>query len=118
MCMNLLKQLADRPLPYTVSDPAQIDRLRVLQAARLAIVLIPAPHVECDHRMRQNPATVLEITPAGWQALRTDEREEKSPLPASPTPELSARPLATSTAAPLLAPLVRRFSGILHRSPG
>jgi len=117
MCMDLLKQLAERRLPCTVADPAQIDTLRVLEAARLALVLIPAPHVDCDHCMRQDPATVLEITPDGWQALRTGEPEE-APLPASLKPERIARPVEPSATAPLLAPLAHWFSGIVRRSHG
>jgi len=69
MCLNLLHELSETPLPCTRAEPAMIDRLRLLDAAGLIKVLIPPVHVDCDHCLRQDAAIVLEITPRGWQAL-------------------------------------------------
>ncbi|WP_157610291.1 hypothetical protein [Variovorax sp. Root434] len=80
MCLNLLRALSEASLPCTQADSAVIDRLRLLGAADLVKVLIPSARVDCDHRQRQDPATVLEITPRGWEALRTSRAEDEMPL--------------------------------------
>lgn len=81
MSLILLRELSETPLPCTKGDPAMIDRLRLLEAAGLVKVLIPPMHIDCDHCQRQDPATVLEITPRGWEALRTNNVVEDVPLP-------------------------------------
>lgn len=80
MCLNLLRTLSEAPLPCIQADSAVIDRLRLLGAAGLAKVMIPPARVDCDHRQRQDPATVLELTPRGWEALRTNVIREETPL--------------------------------------
>lgn len=79
MCLNLLGELSETPLPCTRADPALIDRLRLLEAAGLVKVIIPPAHVDCDDCLRQDPATILEITPRGWEALRTRVIEDEVP---------------------------------------
>ncbi len=112
MCMNLLKELSDAPLPCARADAAMIDRLRLLDAAGLIRVLIPSPHIGCDRCLRQAPATVLDITPHGWEALRTNVVEEDTPLP----PPCRGRPRSGSAALDL-AQLAAWFSSFRHR-PG
>ena len=80
MCLNLLRALSEAPLPCTQADSAVIDRLRLLGAADLVKVLSPPARVDCDHRQRQDPATVLEITPRGWEAMRMNVVREELPL--------------------------------------
>jgi hypothetical protein len=81
MCLNLLRKLSDAPLPHAEADPALIDRLRLFDAAGLITVLIPPPHVDCDDCLRQEAATVLEITPRGWEALRAKAVEGETSFP-------------------------------------
>ncbi len=84
MCMKLLGSLATSELPLTETDPEEIDRLRVLEAAGHIRVLIPPAHFDCDDCLRQDAATIFEILPAGWKALRTGgPDEEASPLSSS-----------------------------------
>lgn len=112
MCMNLLRELAETKLPCREADPTKIDRVRVLQAAGCLKALIPATRVDCDHRMRQDPATVLEITPHGWKALKTNAIEEEE------APFALHRPARaqSSIAALELARLAAWFSRIGRRS--
>lgn len=112
MCLNLLRELSEAPLPGTRADLATIDRLRLLDATGLIKVLIPPPHVDCDHCLRQDPATVLEITPRGWEALRTNVFEDEVSPPA-PRPAHSR----SGSAALDHAQLVAWFSS-LRRRPG
>lgn len=83
MHTNLLRKLAKARLPCTEADPATIEGLRVLEAAGHIKVLIPPVHVDCDDCLRQEPATVLEITLLGWKALAADAAED-APPPAMP----------------------------------
>jgi len=80
MCMNLLRRLAAATLPCTEADASAIDRLRVLEAAGHIRVMIPAPHADCDDRLRQDAATVFAITPRGWQALKAGAPHEVGAL--------------------------------------
>ncbi|MBD9666931.1 hypothetical protein IB278_23405 [Variovorax sp. VRV01] len=80
MCLNLLRALSEAPLPCTRADAAVIDRLHVLDAAGLITVRIPPPHAAVDPIQRQDAATVLEITPRGREALRTNRVEDERPL--------------------------------------
>lgn len=68
MCLNLLRALAGTPLACSVSDPASLDRLRVLQAAGLVDARIPRPRGDGTVRV-QDPAAVFAITPRGWKAI-------------------------------------------------
>lgn len=79
MCMDLLRKISMTKLPCAVSTPAAIDRLRVLEAAGHVKVLIPPAHVDCDDRLRQESATVFEITPRGWKTLAADVPEQEAP---------------------------------------
>ncbi|RSZ31999.1 hypothetical protein EJO66_22375 [Variovorax beijingensis] len=91
MCLNLLRELSETPLPCTRADAALIDRLRLLDAAGLIKVLIPPPHVDRDDCLRQDAATVLEITSRGWEVLRTKVVEDEAPsLPMQPARSRSA----------------------------
>jgi len=111
MCMNLLAAMSGTPFPRIEADPARIDRLRVLEAAGYIKVLIPAPRVDCDNRMRQSPATVLEIAPLGWKVLATRAVEADPPLP---VPRLARQKPASASLD--LAQLVAWFSGTRPRS--
>ncbi|WP_143098447.1 hypothetical protein [Variovorax sp. OK605] len=110
--MSLLKSLAATPLPRVEPDQALVDRLRLLEAAGHIRVLIPPPHVDCGSCMRQDTATVLEITPHGWAALRTGILDEKNALPIGPLTRGRA-----STALDV-ARLAVRFNGTRRRSGG
>lgn len=63
MPVELLKAIAGRPLPLTISDPADIDKLRVLRAAGHVVVLLPSPATD------QAFARVLHITSEGRELL-------------------------------------------------
>jgi len=80
MCLNLLRTLPEGSLPCTRADSAMIDRLRLLGAAGLVKVLIPPQRTDGDRGLRQDPATVLEITPRGQEALRTNRVGNEMPL--------------------------------------
>ena len=86
MCMELLGRLATSDLPLTEANPAVIDRLRVLEAAGHIRVLIPPAHFDCDDCLRQDAATVFEILPAGWKALRTGAPDKEASLLSSSRP--------------------------------
>ena len=116
MCMALLKKLATVRLPHAEADPAMIDRLRVLEAAGHIRVLIPPVHVDCDHCMRQPPATVLEITPQGRRALNTEVIEDDASLPAMHSMHARTRRNKGASAALDLAQLAAWFSGTRPRS--
>ena len=69
MPMELLKVLAQTPLPATVTALAEIDKLRVLRAAGLVAAMLPAPGA------RRGFARVLTITPKGREVLANAESE-------------------------------------------
>lgn len=64
MSVELLRSLATSPLPKTVSDITEIDRLRVLAAAGLVRAVLP----DVDARVQK--AQVLGLSPEGEEALR------------------------------------------------
>jgi hypothetical protein len=66
MPMELLRHIAQQPLPYTVYAPAELDKLRVLRAAEL---------VTAFHK----PAQVLAITPKGRKALEGELQDATDP---------------------------------------
>ncbi len=105
MCMKLLGRLATSELPLSAADCEVIDRLRVLEAAGHIRVLIPPAHFDCDDCLRQDAATVFEILPAGWKALRTGAPGEKTSPLSSPRPRR-----------PKLAGIAGWFIGTRHRS--
>ena len=105
MCTDLLGRLATSVLPLTEADSEVIDRLRELEAAGHIRVLIPPAHFDCDDCLRQDAATVFEILPAGWKALRTR------------APDSEASPLSSSRPRlPKLAGIAGWLSGTRHRS--
>ena len=63
MPLELLQKFSKEALPLTVTDIAEIDKLRVLKAAGLVVVRLPSPTV------RKQFARVLSITPKGQEAL-------------------------------------------------
>jgi hypothetical protein len=63
MPLELLHRIAGRPLPLTVTDPTEIDQLRVLRAAGYVAVFLPAL------RAPSGFARVLTITAEGRKAL-------------------------------------------------
>lgn len=83
MCIDLLKKIATPQLPYTTSDPAVSDRLRVLKAAGLIKAMIPAAHQDGGDSLSQEVATVLEITHLGRKTLRAGAIEEVAFLPSA-----------------------------------
>ncbi len=66
MPMELLRELATGTLPRVLSDPANIDKLRVLRAAGLVSADMPEM-TGSGEVVRQ--ATCLSITDKGRQAL-------------------------------------------------
>jgi len=69
MPTELLRHIAQQPLPYTVYAPAELDKLRVLRAAELVTAFIPPPESLPSGCESHKPAQVLAITPRGRQAL-------------------------------------------------
>ena len=69
MPMELLRHIAQQPLPYTVYAPAELDKLRVLRAAELVSAFIPPPESLPGGSESHKPAQVLAITPKGHKAL-------------------------------------------------
>ncbi|VTU22089.1 hypothetical protein [Variovorax sp. PBL-E5] len=69
MPMELLHRLANARLPSPIASRDEIEKLRRLDAAGHVKALIPAPHFDCDDCLRQDSATVFEITPRGLRAL-------------------------------------------------
>lgn len=67
MPMELLRQLENSDLPVEVTNEADVDKLRVLCAAGLAVAFLP-PTALLRDRSHQ-PAIVLAITRKGRQAL-------------------------------------------------
>ena len=59
MPVELLKAIANQPMPLTITDPADIDKLRVLRAAGHVVALLPSPSTD------QSFARVLHVTPKG-----------------------------------------------------
>lgn len=117
MCMNLLRKLAASTLPCIEADPAVIDRLRVLEAAGHIKVLIPPTHMDCDDCLRQDAATVFEVTPRGWTALSAGAPQEEAPLPPLQPAAQAPRPKAASVEQEL-AQIDAWLSGTRRRSGG
>lgn len=67
MPFEYLREIAQAELPLTVEHEANIDKLRVLRAADLVSVMLPAATSDT-----QNFARVLAITPKGRQMLSED----------------------------------------------
>ncbi len=64
--LELLKEIAARPMPAVLKSKADIDKLRVLRASGLITAQIPEPDED-------GPAEVLEITPLGRIALNIED---------------------------------------------
>lgn len=80
MCMELLQRLANARLPLTIVEPEQIDKVRRLDAASYIAGFIPRIHLDTDRRARQDPASVMQITARGYDALKQMARSpEASP---------------------------------------
>ncbi|NDZ11617.1 hypothetical protein C7T35_00790 [Variovorax sp. WS11] len=89
MPMELLRQIAQQPLPCTVYAPAEIDKLRVLRAAELVSAFIPPAELLPSGCESHKPAQVLAITPKGQQALEGQLQDALGPLSA-PRPPIPA----------------------------
>lgn len=63
MPMELLRELAQTPLPCTLTSEQEVDRLRVLRAAGHVAAMLPKPGTEAQL------CRVLAITASGRQAL-------------------------------------------------
>lgn len=68
MTIQLLRRLSEQPLPAQVAKPTDIQALEVLVLAGHARATVP-PKVRTLAGHEQPPATVLEITRLGRQAL-------------------------------------------------
>lgn len=67
MPFEYLREIADAPLPVTVTDEARIDKLRVLRAAELVVVMLP--RVDAQEQF----ARVLSLTPRGRAVLECSD---------------------------------------------
>ena len=85
MPMELLRQIAEEKLPFTVFAPADIDKLRVLRAAGLVTAFIPPVEEMRSGAEMQKAAQVLAITAKGIEALHG--RLDDADLLASSDPE-------------------------------
>jgi hypothetical protein len=79
MPMELLRHIAQQPLPYTVYAPAEIDKLRVLRAADLVSAFIPPAESLPSGCESHKPAQVLAITAKGQQALEGQLQDALGP---------------------------------------
>ena len=70
MPMDCLRRIAERDLPCSIYDLAEIDKLRVLRAAGLIQAFIPLPDRLNRGQMCQKAAQVLAITQKGREALK------------------------------------------------
>lgn len=70
MPVELLKAIAKKPLPLTITEPADVDKLRVLRAAGHIVVMLPSPCTE------QAFARVLHITPEGREIVALADSEQ------------------------------------------
>ena len=78
MSMNLLRDLASQALPVEISDPGNIDAVRILIAAGLVVAMVPRP-LRTKNRFEQPPATVTKVTRLGKQMLqRFPSRNERT----------------------------------------
>ncbi|MCB1977848.1 MAG: hypothetical protein M9919_04250 [Burkholderiaceae bacterium] len=84
MPMELLRELARTPLPCTLSEDADIDRLRVLRAAGYVAAMLPTPGSQ------SRLGRVLAITPQGRQALLRQASGSGDAGPIDPTSEPTA----------------------------
>ncbi|MBK7719399.1 MAG: hypothetical protein WAT33_13050 [Giesbergeria sp.] len=73
MPMELLRELAQMPLPCTLSDERDIDRLRVLRAAGYIAAMLPMPGSQ------SRLGRVLAITAEGREALLLDVPDSIAP---------------------------------------
>ena len=64
MPMNLLDQIADRPMPYVTNDEKEIEHLRVLYKAGHVLCQLPSEQI---HRQE---AVVHRVTALGRRVLR------------------------------------------------
>ena len=69
MPLELLREIASKELPLTVTDVAQIDKLRVLRASGHLAVLLPEPGAAEAHQF----ARVLAVTVKGHEALAAEK---------------------------------------------
>jgi len=70
MPLNLLQDIAEKPLPWTAETPEDIERVRALRASGHAAAFVSAPGSARPY------ARVLAITPMGRQALRAQAPAE------------------------------------------
>lgn len=70
MPMDCLRRIAERDLPCSVYDLAEIDNLRVLRAAGMIMAFLPPPEPLPHGALSQKPAQVLAITRKGWEVLK------------------------------------------------
>ena len=64
MPINLLDQIADRPMPYVTNDEREIEHLRVLHKAGHVLCQLPS------EQMHRNEAVVHQVTALGRRVLR------------------------------------------------
>lgn len=64
MPIELLKAIVNKPLPLTITEPSEIDKLRVLTAADCVVAMLPAANAG------QTFARVLHVTPKGLEASK------------------------------------------------
>jgi hypothetical protein len=64
MPMNLLDQIADRPMPYVTNDEKEIEHLRALYKAGHVLCQLPSEQI---HRQE---AVVHQVTALGRRVLR------------------------------------------------
>jgi hypothetical protein len=67
MPFEYLREIAQARLPVTVTEEAQIDKLRVLRAAELVVVMLP--RVDAQEQF----ARVLSLTPQGRSLLESSD---------------------------------------------
>lgn len=71
MPVELLEAIANKPLPLTLTNPADIDKLRVLRAAGYVAAMLPVPGTD------QAMARVLHITSEGRRSMTRAKAHEQ-----------------------------------------
>jgi hypothetical protein len=69
MALDLLRRIAESALPMTLTQPEDIDKVRILRTAGLVDAFIPASRNPSIALLLQRPPQVLGITEKGREEL-------------------------------------------------
>ena len=69
MSIDLLRTIAGSPLPVSLTQPSDIDKVRILRAAGLVVAFVPEAHHPSIAMLLRRPAQVIGITQKGRDEL-------------------------------------------------